>query len=147
MSEMSSAGNAFVGEVRHVAEDNLLGEPFDNGGLADARLAYQHRVVLGPAAQHLLHAFELVIAAHQRIELRSVAASVRSRLNSARVAFSLTRASRRLSLRSWTMSSRTWWRRMPFIGTVARPIVLHENAKAEMLGPDVVVQEAIRFLL
>ena len=31
-------------------------------------------------------------------------------------------------------------------GRWRRPIVLRENAKQEMLGPDVVVQEAIRFL-
>ncbi len=64
--------DALVGEeVRHVAVDDLLREAFDDGRLADARLADQHRVVLGAAAEHLLHALELVVAADQRIELSS----------------------------------------------------------------------------
>ena len=62
--------DALVGqEVRHVAVDDLLRQPFDDGGLADARLADEHGVVLGPAAEHLLDALELVLAADQRIEL------------------------------------------------------------------------------
>ena len=62
--------DALVGEeVRHVAVDDLLRQPFDDGRLADARLADEHRVVLGAAAEHLLHALELVLAADQRIEL------------------------------------------------------------------------------
>ena len=56
-------------EVRDVAVHDLLREPFDDGGLADARFADQDGVVLRPAAQHLLHALELVLPADQRIEL------------------------------------------------------------------------------
>ena len=56
-------------EMRHVAVDDLLRQTFDDGGLADAGLADQHGVVLRPAAEHLLHAFELVFAADERIEL------------------------------------------------------------------------------
>ena len=33
----------------HVVGDDALGEAFDDGGLADARLADEHRVVLGAA--------------------------------------------------------------------------------------------------
>src|SRR5207248_5279919 len=62
--------DALVGEkVRHVAVDDLLREPFDDRRLADARLADEDRVVLGAAAEHLLYALELVIAADERIEL------------------------------------------------------------------------------
>ena len=62
--------NALVGEeVRHVAADDLLREPFDDGGLADAGLADEHGVVLGPAAQHLLHALELDARPDERVEL------------------------------------------------------------------------------
>ena len=62
--------NALVGEeVRHVAEDDLLREPLDDGGLAHAGLADQDRVVLRAAAEHLLHAFELDVPSDQRIEL------------------------------------------------------------------------------
>ena len=56
-------------EVRHVAVDDLLRQPFDDRRLADARLADEHGVVLRAAAEHLLHALELVLAADERIEL------------------------------------------------------------------------------
>src|SRR6267143_100524 len=52
-----------------VAVDDLLRQSFDDGRLADARLADEHRIVLGPAAEHLLHPLELVLAADERIEL------------------------------------------------------------------------------
>ncbi len=62
--------DALVGEeVRHVAVDDLLRQPLDDGRLADARLADEHGVVLGAAAEHLLDALELVLAADERIEL------------------------------------------------------------------------------
>ena len=62
--------DALVGEeVRHVAVDDLLRQAFDDGRLADARLANQHGVVLGAAAQHLLDPLQLVIAPDERIEL------------------------------------------------------------------------------
>ena len=53
----------------HVAADDALREPFDDGGLADAGLADQHRVVLRAAREHLNHAADLVVAADDRIEL------------------------------------------------------------------------------
>ena len=56
-------------EVRHVAVDDLLRQAFDDGGLADAGLADEDGVVLGPAAEDLLDALELDVAADQRIEL------------------------------------------------------------------------------
>ena len=54
---------------RHVAVDDALGEAFDDGGLADARLADQHRVVLGPARQHLNCSADFLVAADDRIDL------------------------------------------------------------------------------
>ena len=53
----------------HVAADDPLRQAFDDRRLADARLADQHRVVLGAARQHLNHAPDLVVAADDRIEL------------------------------------------------------------------------------
>ena len=53
----------------HVAADDAAGEPFDDGGLADAGLADEHRVVLGAARQHLDDAADLLVAADDRIEL------------------------------------------------------------------------------
>ena len=102
-------------EVRHVAVDDLLREPFDDRRLADAGLADQHRVVLGAAAEHLLDAFELVVAADQRIELvlHRRFGQVAAELGQQR-RFLAARVSVVFSLRSWTMSSRTVWRRIPF---------------------------------
>ena len=75
--------NALVGqERRHVALGDALRQAFDDGGLAHARLADQHRIVLGAAAQNLHHALQLVVAADQRIErvvdggLRQIAAEL-----------------------------------------------------------------------
>ena len=53
----------------HVAADDPLGEALDDGGLADARLADQDRVVLGPAAEDLDHPADLLVAADHRVEL------------------------------------------------------------------------------
>ena len=53
----------------HVAPDDPLGEALDDRRLADARLADQDRVVLGPPAQDLDHPPDLVVAADHRVEL------------------------------------------------------------------------------
>ena len=64
------ADDALVLEaLGHVAADDALRQPLDDGGLADAGLADQHRVVLGPARQHLDDAADLLVAADDRIEL------------------------------------------------------------------------------
>ena len=55
-------------ERRHLAVGDALGQAFDDGGLAHAGLADQHRIVLGAAAQDLHHTLEFVVAADQRIE-------------------------------------------------------------------------------
>jgi hypothetical protein len=46
-----------------------LREPLDDGGLADAGLADEHRVVLGAAAEHLHHAADLGVAADDGVEV------------------------------------------------------------------------------
>ena len=53
----------------HVAFDDPSSEALDDGGLADAGLADQHRVVLGAAGEHLDDPADLVVAADDRIEL------------------------------------------------------------------------------
>jgi hypothetical protein len=58
--------------VQHLgglAVDDALGQALDDGGLADAGLAEQHRVVLGAARQDLDDALDLVGAADHRVEL------------------------------------------------------------------------------
>ena len=58
-----------VGErLGHVAGDDLLGEALDDGRLADAGLADEHRVVLGAAAEDLHHPLGLAGAADDRVE-------------------------------------------------------------------------------
>ena len=53
----------------HLALDDPLGQALDDGGLADAGLADQHRVVLGAAGQHLHHPLDLLLAPDDRVEL------------------------------------------------------------------------------
>ena len=53
----------------HVVGDDALREALDDGGLADARLTDEHRVVLGAARQHLHDALDLAIATDDRVEL------------------------------------------------------------------------------
>ena len=53
----------------HVAADDALGQALDDGRLAHARLADQHRVVLGPAAEDLDDAADLLVAADHRVQL------------------------------------------------------------------------------
>ena len=71
---------------RHVAADDALRQAFDDGRLADARLADEHRVVLGAAREHLDDAADFLVAADDRIELalarqlRQVAAVAGERL-------------------------------------------------------------------
>jgi hypothetical protein len=60
--------------VGHLAVDDTLREALDDGGLAHARLADQHRVVLGAALQDLDGAADLVVAADHRIELAGAGA-------------------------------------------------------------------------
>ena len=53
----------------HVARHDTLGQAFHDGGLADAGLADQHRVVLGTTGEDLNHAADFLITADHRIEL------------------------------------------------------------------------------
>ena len=53
----------------HVAGHDPLGQALDDGGLADAGLADQHRVVLGAAGQHLDDPADLGVTADDRVEL------------------------------------------------------------------------------
>ena len=53
----------------HIATDNVLGKPFDDGGLADARLTDQDWVVLGAARQDLHHALDLGLTPNHGVKL------------------------------------------------------------------------------
>ena len=57
--------------VGHLAGHDALGQQLGHGGLADAGLPNQHRVVLAAAGEHLDQAAHLQVAADHRIELAS----------------------------------------------------------------------------
>ncbi len=62
--------DAFVQQRRgDIAVGDALGQPFDDGGLADARFADQGRVVLGAARQDLDDALDLGLAPDDRVQL------------------------------------------------------------------------------
>ena len=58
-----------VQALRHVAVDDALGETLDDGGLADAGFADQHRVVLRAAGEHLDGAPDLLVAPDHGVDL------------------------------------------------------------------------------
>ncbi|KAG0946421.1 hypothetical protein G6F31_014327 [Rhizopus arrhizus] len=58
----------------HLVIDDALGQAFDNGSLAYAGFADQHRVVLGPALQHLDGAADFLVTADHRIQLAALGA-------------------------------------------------------------------------
>ena len=66
---MSSAMiRLFLSDLRHIAIDHPNRQPFDDRGLSHARLANQHRIVLGPACKHLHRPADFLVAADDRIE-------------------------------------------------------------------------------
>ena len=66
---MSSASRLLVAQAfRHVAIDDAQGQTLDDRGLADAGLADEDRIILGPARQHLDCAANFLVAPDHRIE-------------------------------------------------------------------------------
>ena len=55
--------------LRHVAAHDARGQALDDGRLAHARLADQHRIVLGAAREDLHDPADLVVAADHRVQL------------------------------------------------------------------------------
>src|SRR5262249_49017053 len=140
--------NPFVGEeVRHVAVDDLLRQPFDDRRLADARLADEHGVVLRAAAEHLLHALELVLAADERIELvlHRRLGEVAAELGEQRRF--LHARQRRLLVQQLDDVFADRVQPHPLFHEDRRRdrSLLAEDAQQEVLGADVVVQEPIGF--
>src|SRR4051812_4429799 len=56
-------------QLGHVGVRDALGQPLDDGGLADAGLADQHRVVLRAPREDLHDPLDLGLPAHDRVEL------------------------------------------------------------------------------
>ena len=78
-------------ELGHLVRRDARGEALDDGGLADARLADQHGVVLRAAREDLHHALDLGLAPDDRVELalggelRQVAAELVEELRALRL--------------------------------------------------------------
>ncbi len=140
--------DALVGqERRHVAIGDALGQAFHDGGFADARLADQHRIVLGAAAQDLHHALQLVIAADQRIEraihggLREIAAELgqqRAFLGAAGGDLF-----RRRALNLFAHLRKAQSALMQDFG--GKTFLFAQQAEQQMLGADVLVIQALGF--
>ena len=66
-TQVQGVDHGFRENIGDFAIDNALGQTFGDGGLANARLAHQQRVVLAPAHQNLRDPLNLLSAAYQRI--------------------------------------------------------------------------------
>src|SRR5438067_1762206 len=62
--------NALVGKKRrNFSVGNALRQALNDGRLAHARLANQHGIVLGAAAENLNYAFQFALSSYKRIKL------------------------------------------------------------------------------
>ena len=149
----------------HVAGDDLLGQALDDGRLADAGLADQHRVVLRAPGEHLHDALHLAEAADHRVELllagelREVATELVEDLAAALVALGLRlrtggrrRGGLRLALRA-LVAGQELDDLLAHAGEVGAELDEHlggdafalaDEAEEDVLGADVVVAELQR---
>src|SRR5262249_30823375 len=90
-SEVERVDLLALQDLRNLARRDARGETLDDGGLADAWLADQHRVVLLAARQDLHDALDLGLAADHGVELpfdgglRQVAAELVEQLRALRL--------------------------------------------------------------
>src|SRR6185437_9342911 len=68
-AEVESVELLVLQRLRHLALDDALRQALDHRGLAHARLADEHGVVLGAAGQHLHDPLDFLLPADHRIEL------------------------------------------------------------------------------
>ena len=134
----------------NVTAHDPLGEALGDGGLADARLADEHRVVLGPTRQDLHDPADLLVAPDDGIEL----ASARFRGQIAAVLLEGGVGSLGV-LRGDPLAAPHALERLKD-GLAAGRVALQEllplaadlgDAEEQMLGGDVVVAEPLRFRL
>ena len=138
--------DALVREERwNVAVGDALRQAFHDGGLAYARLANQHRIVLRAAAQNLYHALHFIFATHQGIErafasrLREVAAEFREQrsfFRPRRCRF-FTRSARQLLAQGREAQTAL---HQDFR---AKALLFAKDAKQQMLRADVLVAQAL----
>ena len=150
-----------VQRLGHIALDDVLREAFDDRGLAHARLADQHRVVLGTARQHLHDALDLALAPDDRIELllarelREISTELVEDERPGRLR--LTRPTAGGTLTAGFLRARVATQQLDDLLTDARqvgaeldehlgrdPFALTDEAEEDVLGADVVVTELQR---
>ena len=136
--------------LRHFAVDDALREALDDRGLADARLADQHGVVLRAPLQHLDGAADLLVAADDRIELALLGAlgeidGVLLQRLAAVLGVRVARLSRRRALPR-SPSRRRRARRPRLCSTFSSAPVLERREHEELAG-DVLVAALLRELV
>ena len=143
-------------ELGHLARGDARGEALDDGGLADARLADQHGVVLRAARQDLHHALDLGLAADDGVELalgrlaREVAAELVEELRALRL-LPRRRASTLLAAAGPGEHADDLVADLLGVGVEVEQdprgdaLVLADEAEQDVLGADVVVAERERF--
>src|SRR5581483_6232492 len=135
-----------------LALDDVLREPLDDRRLADAGLADQHRVVLGPAREHLHDPLDLLLPTDHRVELLLARElrEVASELVQHHRALSLTaRLAGRLLLATGVPGEQLDDGLPNAVQVGAElledlggdPLALADEAEQDVLGPDVVVAE------
>ena len=142
-------------QLGHLACGDARGEALDDGGLADAGLADQHRVVLRAARQDLHHALDLGRAADDRVELalgglpRQVAAELVEELRALRL-LARARASALLAAAGAGEHADDLVADLLGVGVEVEqdprcdPLVLAHEAEQDVLGADVVVAQRQR---
>ena len=141
--------HALVGqEAGHFAVGNALRKAFDDGRLAHAGLADQHRIVLGAAAEDLDHALQFAVAAHERIELpvhgglRQVAAELGQQ---ARLALPLLRRSLLLRHARQLVANLRQLQAALLQNLRGKAFFFAQQAQQQMFGADVLVAQALGF--
>ena len=137
-----------------VAEHDLLGQALGDRGLADAGLADQRRVVLGPAGQDLHHPLDLGLAADHRVErvLRRQVGEVAAELVEQRGLRGLLRGRRlfveaALVEQAVDLATDLLQVRTEVLEDMrGDAFTLDQEAKEEVLGADVVVAHPAGFL-
>ncbi len=143
-------------DLRHLVRGDALGEALDDGGLADARLADQHRVVLLAAREDLHDPLDLGLAADDRVELallrllREVAAELVEQLRGLRLLAAGPAARARLAAAGAGEHADDLVADLLGVGVEVEQdprgdaLVLADEAEQDVLGADVVVAEGQR---
>ena len=154
--------------LRHLAVDDALRQPFDDGRLAHAGLADEGRVVLGAPGQYLDDALDLRLAADDRVQrvlLRQSGQVGRQLVDQRRLALLFLLLLRRPALgrllgrTGFGGRDRAFLQHPPRLATDlfgadaelaqhvdGQPLVLAGQAEEQVFGADVVLTHAPRFL-